>query len=113
MQLGVEVVVNARVNSVDPYAGSITLADGTQISGDLIIGADGTFFVMVRTYLWTSWLTLYEGIKSFVRPIVLKHGETSTVETGFAAYRATVDTSCLQDDPDTSWLLDKPELNLW
>lgn len=36
-----------------------------------------------------------------------------TRETGFAAYRAVVETARLRDDPDTSWLLEKPELNLW
>lgn len=46
VQLGVEVVVNARVTEVDPTSGTITLADGKQICGDLIIGADGTFNVL-------------------------------------------------------------------
>jgi len=33
--------------------------------------------------------------------------------TGFAAYRATVDTEKIKSDPDTAWLLDNPGLNLW
>ena len=33
--------------------------------------------------------------------------------TGFAAYRATVDVEDMRQDPQTSWLLDNPNLNLW
>jgi salicylate hydroxylase len=33
--------------------------------------------------------------------------------TGFAAYRATVDTKLMLDDPDISWLLKEPALNIW
>jgi hypothetical protein len=35
------------------------------------------------------------------------------MQTGFAAYRATVDTKLMQDDPDISWLLMEPSLNIW
>lgn len=34
-------------------------------------------------------------------------------QTGFAAYRATVDVEKMKTDPDISWLLEKPSLNIW
>lgn len=33
--------------------------------------------------------------------------------TGFAAYRATVDARNIKADPEISWLLEKPSLNIW
>lgn len=33
--------------------------------------------------------------------------------TGFAAYRATVDVEKMKADPEVSWLLDQPALNIW
>jgi salicylate hydroxylase len=53
------------------------------------------------------------GIKSDARKIVLGGIDQPPRETGFAAYRAMVDTERLKDDPDVSWLLDNPGQNLW
>lgn len=33
--------------------------------------------------------------------------------TGFAAYRATVEAAKIKDDPEISWLLEQPALNVW
>lgn len=33
--------------------------------------------------------------------------------TGFAAYRATVDTDKMKADPSISWILETPNLNVW
>ena len=41
LQLGAEVVVNAPVTDVNTNAGIVTVANGSQSTGDLIIGADG------------------------------------------------------------------------
>jgi len=35
------------------------------------------------------------------------------VATGFAAYRATVDSAKMKNDPELRWLLEKPSLNIW
>lgn len=32
---------------------------------------------------------------------------------GFAAYRATVDVERMRNDPEVSWILKKPALNIW
>lgn len=34
-------------------------------------------------------------------------------QTGFAAYRATVDVAKMKADPEISWLLERPSLNIW
>lgn len=40
-ELGANIILNARVESVDDNAISIKTADGKVYKGDLIIGADG------------------------------------------------------------------------
>jgi salicylate hydroxylase len=39
--MGIEIKLGARVENYDPVAGSITLADGTTYSGDLVVAVDG------------------------------------------------------------------------
>lgn len=41
LSLGVGIHLRNAVTSVDPEAGSITLEDGTTVTGDVVIGADG------------------------------------------------------------------------
>lgn len=56
---------------------------------------------------------MFEGIKSLARAIVTGGIEAAPVQTGFAAYRATVDVEKMKDDPEISWLLEKASLNIW
>ncbi len=53
------------------------------------------------------------GVKSLARKHILDGQDKEPLRTGFAAYRATVDVSKMQVDPDTLWLLKKPGLNVW
>lgn len=32
---------------------------------------------------------------------------------GFAAYRAVIDVNKMRNDPELSWILEKPALNIW
>ncbi len=41
LSLGVEMNLRNAVTSLDPETGSITLEDGTKVTGDVVIGADG------------------------------------------------------------------------
>ncbi|GLI76939.1 hypothetical protein PoHVEF18_005221 [Penicillium ochrochloron] len=93
LDLGVSVKLAARVVKYDSQAGSITLADGTSASADLIVAADG--------------------VKSIARREVDGSDGPSFERTGFAAYRATVDVAKMKADPEISWLLDRPNLNIW
>jgi salicylate hydroxylase len=52
-------------------------------------------------------------VNSVARGILEEGGRSSFENTGFAAYRATVDVELMKDDPELSWLLDRPGLNLW
>lgn len=33
--------------------------------------------------------------------------------SGLAAYRTTVDVRRMQDDPEVSWVLERPSMNVW
>ncbi|KAJ6003447.1 hypothetical protein N7451_005994 [Penicillium sp. IBT 35674x] len=91
--MGIEIKLGAKVEDYDPVAGSITLADGTIFTGDLVIAADG--------------------IKSVARKIVLGGEDMAFRKPGFAAYRATVDVERMRNDPEVSWILERPALNIW
>jgi salicylate hydroxylase len=53
------------------------------------------------------------GVKSVARKSVLGGTDDPPQRTGFAAYRATVEAVKIKDDPEISWLLEKPALNIW
>ncbi|TVY14562.1 FAD-dependent monooxygenase OpS4 [Lachnellula arida] len=93
LQLGVDVKVNCKVVDYDLKAPAVTLANADSLSADLVIAADG--------------------VKSVARRLVLGGIDHQPVHTGFAAYRATVDVQKMKADPDISWLLEKPSLNIW
>ncbi|KAJ5813313.1 uncharacterized protein N7503_000063 [Penicillium pulvis] len=91
--MGIEINLGARIETYDPVAGSIMLADGTTFTGDLVVAADG--------------------IKSVARKIVLGGEDMAFRKPGFAAYRATVDVERMRNDPELSWILERPALNIW
>lgn len=53
------------------------------------------------------------GIKSVARSVLHSDIEKPLERPGFAAYRATVNVDNMRSDPDMSWLLEKPSLNIW
>jgi salicylate hydroxylase len=109
LDLGVRVKLAARVVKYDAVGGSITIADGSSASADLIIAADGTFHLTFSIYD-AKYLA---GVKSIARSLVDESGQPQFERTGFAAYRATVDVAKMKADPEISWLLDRPNLNIW
>lgn len=112
LQLGVEVKVNCKVVDYDLKAPAVTLANADSLSADLVIAADGksqhiaAFDLLVCT-------NRFLGVKSAARKLVMGGIDQKPVHTGFAAYRATVDVQKMKADPDISWLLEKPSLNIW
>ncbi|KAL4896202.1 hypothetical protein BDV59DRAFT_210798 [Aspergillus ambiguus] len=90
---GVKVKLASRVVDYNPRTPSIKLADGSIYKADLIVAADG--------------------IKSIARAKLHRGIEKPLERPGFAAYRATVDVEKMKSDPDMSWLLEKPSLNIW
>ncbi|OQD66699.1 hypothetical protein PENPOL_c004G08390 [Penicillium polonicum] len=91
--MGIEIKLGARIENYNPSVGSITLADGTTYTGDLVVAADG--------------------INSVARKIVLGGEDLAARKLGFAAYRATVDVERMKSDAEVSWILKKPALNIW
>ncbi|RKL31235.1 hypothetical protein BFJ72_g11252 [Fusarium proliferatum] len=91
--LGVKIVTDSRVTDYDESIPSATTFDGREYRADLVIAADG--------------------VKSHARSIVLGGSDLPPQKTGFAAYRATVNTEEMKQDEDTAWLLEKPGINIW
>ncbi|KAJ5095289.1 hypothetical protein N7532_007580 [Penicillium argentinense] len=100
VELGVVVKLASRVvrytNDSNPFGetgrAGICLVDGRFVCADLVVASDG--------------------VKSIARELVDQSGRPIE-RTGFAAYRATVDVSKIQADPEISWLLERPALNIW
>ncbi|KAF7547171.1 hypothetical protein G7Z17_g7919 [Cylindrodendrum hubeiense] len=92
-QLGVQVITNSKVVRYDERAPSVKTEDGREYTADLIVAADG--------------------VKSVARAAVIGGVDKPATKTGFAAYRAVVNTDQMKIDPDTSWLLEKPGINIW
>ena len=93
VHLGVKIVTNSQVVSYDETLPSIKTADGREYSADIILAADG--------------------VKSIARAVVLGGEDMPAKRTGFAAYRAVVNTEEMQGDPDIAWMLERPRLNIW
>ncbi|KAF4448971.1 salicylate hydroxylase [Fusarium austroafricanum] len=89
----VKVITGSRVTDYDESVPSATTSDGRKYTADLIVAADG--------------------VKSRARPVVLGGQDPPPQRTGFAAYRAVVYTEDMKDDEDTSWLLERPGINIW
>lgn len=82
-------VVGCEPDSVSP---SVTLESGEVIEADLIVGADG--------------------LKSYIQRVV--SGKPNPVEpTGDAAYRATIPTSLMKQDPELRELIERPQIATW
>ncbi|KAL3467682.1 hypothetical protein BJX64DRAFT_247200, partial [Aspergillus heterothallicus] len=72
----VEIRVSSRVIACDPYKGSVELADGSIVEGDIIVAADG--------------------IHSVLRKYVLQ-GDITPLPTGHSAYRLMIPSSVLEE----------------
>ncbi|KAJ5665710.1 uncharacterized protein N7477_008158 [Penicillium maclennaniae] len=91
LDLGVTVKLAARVTEFNVAKTGILLESGYFAEADLIVAADG--------------------VKSVARRLV--DDGPAFKQTGFAAYRATVDVARIKADPEISWLLERPNLNIW
>ncbi|KAL3459705.1 hypothetical protein BJX64DRAFT_301150 [Aspergillus heterothallicus] len=81
----VEIVLRSEVVAYDPEQGSVTLADGSVHTGDLVLGADGVHSSAVR---------LITGRNTPVEP------------TGWSVFRFLINTDDLVADPEIAPLLD-------
>ncbi|KAK5075318.1 hypothetical protein LTR64_001523 [Lithohypha guttulata] len=92
LKLGAKVKIASRVIEYDPETPSITLANGEVHYADLIVAADG--------------------INSIARETVTG-ARTDSRNTGFAAYRATIDVDKIKADPEIAWIVEEAKINLW
>lgn len=76
--------LGARVDRVDPFSGTVYLEDGRTFLGDIIIGADG-----IRA---TTGKSVF--------------GDLTTSDQGLYAYRCSIKSQRLRDDPETASLVD-------
>ncbi|KAJ5634575.1 Monooxygenase FAD-binding [Penicillium herquei] len=89
----VELRVNSMVTGVEFSPASVTLANGTVVRGDIVIGADG--------------------IKSAIRGQLLDDSSIKAIPTGDAAYRIILPRSVMEKDPELKALIDEPEAIRW
>lgn len=89
----VELRVNSTVVNVGFSPASVRLSDGSVVTGDVVIGADG--------------------IKSAVRGFLLNDPNIKAVPTGDAAYRILVPRARMLDDPDLKQLITEPQATRW
>lgn len=89
----VELRENSPVAGVDFHSAAVTLANGTVVQGDIVIGADG--------------------IKSTVRSHLLQDSSTKAIATGDAAYRIMLPRSVMEKDPELKELIDEPQATRW
>ena len=93
IELGVKVVLSARVASVDTEAPSVTTTEGQIFKADIVVGADG--------------------IRSEVRSFVLPNSSIKPTNTDNCAYRATVSMEEMRKDPETAKLMSDLNSNAW
>ena len=91
-QLGVAVRLGARAETVDFAAPSVTLADGSVLAADLVVGADG--------------------LKSRLRSLLLGRPSPPFL-TGDLAYRILIDVARMRADPALAELAATPMFNIW
>lgn len=84
--------VASQVQSVDEQIPTITLADGTHIQGDLLVGADG-----VHSQTRTK----------------IPGGHMKPFDSGKSAFRFLIPNELLASDDKTAHLVTKPWLTMW
>ncbi|KAH7922548.1 FAD/NAD(P)-binding domain-containing protein [Leucogyrophana mollusca] len=90
---GVIFEYNTRVESVDPWAGSVTTQNGVKLTADVIIGADG--------------------YKSIVRTVVVGPQSLRGVRDKRVSVNLTVPTELMREHEDLIDLTESPEWTLW
>lgn len=90
----IEIKTSSRVKKVDPYNAAVTFADGNQIQGDLVVGADGVHSISRMRF------PNCEQIKPF--------------PSGKSAFRFLLPKQKALDDPETAVLVQHSgELSMW
>jgi hypothetical protein len=67
----------------------------------------------VARYEYVREVTDYLGLKSSARRQLNGANDKGLVGHGLGAYRGTIPTAEIEKDPLVSWVMDKPNLNMW
>lgn len=114
---GVPVTIHLRskVIDCDPARPSLTLADGSQVQGDLLIGADGVHVChSLQQYPYSREEVLTnDHIQSVLRKIVAQE-DIAAEPSGGSAFRFLIPISKVRANPETAALVQKDgELQFW
>lgn len=113
ISLGAEIRLNATVGEVLFENTQVILDGGENVTGDVIIGADGVIIRLINTSRGPS-SNIFAGLWSTTRSAIL--GRPSLpIETGDLAYRATFSRAQLEGlaDLKISELCAKPAVTAW
>ncbi|KAG2730929.1 hypothetical protein G9P44_006078 [Scheffersomyces stipitis] len=92
IEVGVEIVLDARVNHIDFEKATVATARGEVYSGDVVVG--------------------FDGIKSRLRSFILGY-EDLPYDTGDLAYRAIIKVSEMKKDPELVPFIEEPNIHFW
>lgn len=93
---------SSKIVSVDAEKGQVSLADGTTVTGDVILGADGIYVSDVDPY---SWCLLADSPLQSKSRSVIK--ETKLFGSGKAAFRFLIPRQAGLDDPVTRPIVER------
>jgi hypothetical protein len=65
------------------------------------------------TYVNAKYFTDFLGLKSPARRQLNGVNDKGPASHGLGAYRGTISTADIKADPLVSWVMEKPNLNLW
>ncbi|THH08944.1 hypothetical protein EW145_g2362 [Phellinidium pouzarii] len=85
---------SSRVININPAAASVTLSNGEEICGDIIVGADGD--------------------TSIVRPILFGETNSEVERSGiYTTYIFTISSTLMKDDQELIDLIEDPKWHIW
>lgn len=108
--LGVEVQFGSRVRRLACDEGRLWLENGTSITGDLIVCADGEALLQL---LQPAVADPSQGIRSGTRAYFPGKGNISPMPFNELAYRAVIPAATMATDPDTAELMSSGNSHIW
>lgn len=111
-ELGVRVRTGCRVVDYNFKIPSLTLDDGEVVERDFIIAADGK---CVKPVVWFNidHLPCFIGLRSIGRTKLVGHADHTMVETGYGAYRASLNMNDMKKVPEVAQLVKTPNQHAW
>lgn len=109
-ELGVEIQFGSAVRRLACDEGRLWLEDGTSLTGDLIVCADGDPPAQV---LQSPVADHLQGIRSGTRAYFPGNENTSPIPFNELAYRAVIPAATMASDPDSAELMSSGKSHIW